>query len=396
MTTPKNVKDFANNIDFLMDELNASGFKATDVYSLSQDKCFCKSGNFLNIISHPSDFLSILFPNFSKSEIRQLVSFLFFAHHVISGNQINQKESMLFAVSKGNQGFVIFSKIFFLNVNNGVLAIRGECFNKSFVKPLDIEFHDIMYTLKKSFKNNITFYFEDMLEINTALINKMLIESVSDYFWRKNNSNVLIHLSDDDFINHFIELGQANVVDNKAPSLQLMHDNDVINLKELNNISYVDGIKSDMETATNFIFKFKYQDLRHTRSFFEKTMAVKSVDKIFQIIDLFVFKQKIHGLFRDSDLIQVFRSNCKKHQKNSLPYLTGLCIQICGLSINFTDRITVTDDICNGIDKITSDDFDYVERIYKCSFIQDIEKKFAMSAKDITNKSLLVYQMAII
>lgn len=396
MTIPKNVKCFANDISIFIDELKKAGFQS-DESDPVKNKCFHSSSNkFINIQSNANDFFAIIFPNFSTSEIRQLVSFLYFMKNIISGTILDQKDPMLFVVENGNQGFLIFSDIFHLNINNGVLAIRGECFHRKFIKPLDVEFHDIMYTLKRSFKNNLTFYFEDILEINTALINTMLTESVSDYFWRKNNSPVVKHLSDDDFIGQMIELGKSNIVDSKIPSLKIMSDYDSINIEQLNNSSYVDDVVAVLQTATNFIVQFQYQDLRYMRSFFEEVMDSKSIDAIFQIIDLYVFKQKIYGQFRKDDFIKVFRSNCKKHQKNSLPYLTGLCIQICGLSIVFTDVIKLSDDICHGIDKITSDDFAYVERTYKRAFIHDIEKKFEMAAKDINNKSILVYQMSVI
>jgi len=397
MSIPKTVKDFANNIDLLVSDLQVAGFQKNDQSILEKNKSFhVASKDFVYIMSDPISFLAVVFPNFTKSEIRQLVSFLSFMRNIVIGHKINQEDAILFTVENNHQGFMISSTIFCLNINDGVLAIRGEFFNNGLLKPLDVEFHDIMYTLKKFFKGNITFYFEDVLEINTALINTMITETVSDYFWRKNNSNILKHLSDNDFINQLIELGKANMVNSKVSALKIMHHYNEINLQQLYDQSYVDGVKSDMETATNFIFKFKYQELRQMRSFFEKMMTSESIDNIFQIIDLYVFKQKIHGLFRESDTIQVFRSNFNKHQKNSLPFLTGLCIQMCGLTIDFTDRVQLSDNICDGSDKIVSDNLYYVEKAYKFSLIKHLEQKFEMSSQEITNKSLIVYQMAVI
>lgn len=402
MTTQKTIKYFSNDIHLIVSDLVSAGFKSSDdigfVSGLAKSfKSFKSSPDkieFCNVSANPIDFLSVIFPNFSPNEIRELVSFLIFMNNIFSDNKVNHGESVDFCIENDNQGFTISSPILELNMNNNVLAIRGENLNKRLLKPLDIECHDIMYTLKKSLKSNLTFYFEDIFDVDTALINKMLNETVNEYFWRKNNSDIVKHLSDEDYIDHIFNLGKANMIRSKIPSLQLF--NGVANIKKLYNDSYSKSIRDEMMMADNFMVQFQYQDLYQMRTFFEKIMEPSAINHIFQLIDLYTFRLKINGQFRSNDEIKVFRSNLQRYKKGSLPYMNGLCIQFCGLSMAFTDVVTLSDDICNDTDKLVSDNLVYMEQNYKRRLIKYLESKFDTPAQHIDNNSVLVYQMAII
>jgi len=401
MSNQKTIESFVNHIDVLIADLAAAGYEQTHN---NVDKSFvlisdpAHTDGFCNITSTADDVFSILFPNFTSSEIKQFLSFLIFMANVFSHEHYSVNSKLNFSVTFGTNEFSLVSEIFWLEIKDNSLAIRGSNLSHVFIRPLDTDFHDFMYSLKKSFKRNVNVYFEDVVEIDNAAIHRIINEGVDDYFWRKNDCPSLNRISDTDFISSVVEFGKQNVVRSKMPSLDIHSQNHNMTIKKMYNKEYASEIERDLNSDHVIEVRFAYNELRHIKPLLKSVINEKELNFIFQIMELYIFKLKIEHTITDLDCVTVIRNHIKTLEKQSLLNHCYLKISLLDLHISFSDVIELEERVFRShrTTKLRSDSFETLHDNYKEQIISSIEKIIGLPSSEISNGSLLVHQMSII
>jgi hypothetical protein len=401
MESQKTIKSFLGNIAVLLDEFTAAGFerdnqKANKHMTTFADPQF--TDGFFNTCCTPYDFLQVIFPNFSSLEIKELSSFLVFMANVFSGETYSVKNPLNFSISFGLNEFNLSSEIFHIDMKSDSFAIRGSSLSHVFVRPLDTDFHDIMYSLKKSFKRNVNMYFEDVMDIDNNVIKTIINEGVDDYFWRKNDADVLNRITDLGFVQAAVEFGKNNVVRSKMPSLDIYSQNYKMNIKKMYNSEYAKEIERDLNSDHVVGLRFSHNELRHIKPLLSSVIKEKDLNLMFQIIEMYVFKMKIENKITDNDYVTVIRNHITTLQKESLLNHCYLKISILDLHISFSDIIEVEERVFQShkTSKFRSDGFETLYESYKHHVISSIEHMIGLPKNEINNGCLLVHQMAII
>lgn len=401
MSNQKTIESFVNHIDVLIADLTSAGYEQTHN---NVDKSFvlisdpAHTDGFCNITSTADDVFSILFPNFTSTEVKQFSSFLNFMANVFSHERYSVNSKLNFSITFGTNEFSLFSEIFWLEIKDNSLAIRGSNLSHTFIRPLDIEFHDFMYSLKKSFKRNVNVYFEDVVEIDNAVINTIVNEGVDDYFWRKNDCPSLNRISDTDFISSVVDFGKQNVVRSKIPSLDIHSQNHNMTIKKMYSKEYAAEIERDLNSDHVIEMRFSYNELRHIKPLLSSVIKEKDLNFIFQIMELYIFKLKIENKLTDLDYVTVLRNHINTLEKQSLLNHCYLKISLLDLHISFSDIIELEERVFRShkTTKLRSDRFETLHNTYKEQIISSIEKIIGLPANEINNGSLIVHQMAII
>lgn len=401
MSNQKTIESFVNHIDTLIADLLAAGFEQTHN---NVDKSFvlisdpAHTDGFCNITSTADNVFSILFPNFTSAEVKQFSSFLIFMANVFSDERYSVHSKLNFSVTFGTNEFSLVSEIFCLEIKDSSLVIRGSNLTHTFIRPLDTEFHDFMYSLKKSFKRNVNIYFEDVVEIDNSIIKTILNENVDDYFWRKNDCPSLNRISDADFIRSVVEFGKNNVVRSKVPSLDIHSQNHYMTIKKMYNNDYAAEIERGLISDHVIEIRFIYNELRHIKPLLKSVINEKDLNFIFQIMELYIFKLKIENKITDLDLVTVLRNHINTLEKQSLLNHCYLKISLLDLHISFSDVIELEERVFRShkTTKLRSDSFETLHDNYKEQIISSIEKIMGLPANEICNDSLLVHQMVII
>lgn len=411
MSTQKTIKSFVNdmslfandltNAGFTLGEVNARGKKLDRTESHKQFFSFFVTGGltgFYNISSKPADFLSVLFPNFKQHEVNELSSFLVFMAHLFTGVERSVDTVLDFTIEFDPSKFHMISNLFNITIEDGSFVIRANTLNKRYVRPLDVEFHDIMYSLKKAFKSNLTFYFEDIVKIDNSIVDKILNESVEDYFWRKNNNPVLNRISDTDYVRNLVKFSVRNMVKKKVPSFEARSQYTDMDMNKLRNKNYVVEVEDHFNKEHYISILFDYSDLRTMKPLFQSLIKEDDINLFFELIELYIFKMKIDCKIKQSDKIEIFRHHINKLDKDSLTTIKSIKLSILDFSIVFTDVIELNDNILNISDapSLVSDNFETLYQTYRNLVIKDIEKLFGMPSTSINNNTLLVHQMALI
>jgi hypothetical protein len=401
MESKQTIKSFLGNTAALLDAFTASGF---NIYAENAEKYMIKftdaqfTNGFINLTCKPSDFLEVVFPNFNSTEIKELSSFLVFLANVFGDEIYSVKNLMQFSVSFGANELSITSEIFYVDLKVNSFYMRGCSLTHVFMRPLDTDFHDIMYTLKKSFKSNVNMYFEDVIDIDNGVINTIINENSEDYFWRKNDAAVLNRITDTLFVHDVVEFGKKNVVRSKMPSLDIYSQNHKMNIKKLYSNEYAKQIERDLNNDHVIGFRFLPNELRHIQPLLSSVIKEKDLNLLFQIIELYVFKMKIENNITESDDVTIIRNHITTLQKASLLNHSYLKISILDLHISFSDVIEIEDCVFNSRRKweFRSDNFKDLYENYQQHTINSIEKIIGLPRDEINNDSLLVHQMAII
>lgn len=401
MESQKNIRSFLGNIAVLLDDFTAAGFEQSNAKADKQMMKFTDAqltDGFCNLTCKPSEFLEIIFPNFNPTEIKELSSFLVFMASVFGDETYSVKNSMSFSISFDANEFSITSEIFYVEIKADSFAIRGNNLAHVFIRPLDTDFHDIMYSLKKSFKRNVNMYFEDVMDIDNKVINTIVNEGVDDYFWRKHDADVLNRITDLGFVKAAVEFGKNNVVRSKMPSLDIYSQNYKMNIKKMYNSEYAKEIELDLNSDHVVGIKFAHPELRHIKPLLKSLIKEKDLDLMFQIIELYVFKMKIENKITDNDVITIIRNHITTLQKASLLNHCYLKISIFDLHISFSDIIEVEERVFRShkTSKFRSDEFENLYETYKHHVISSIEAIMGMPKNEITNAHLLVHHMATI
>jgi hypothetical protein len=401
MESQKTIKSFLGNIAVLVDDFTAAGFETSNDQAEKQMMKFTDSqftDGFINLTCKPSEFLEIIFPNFNPTEIKELSSFLVFMASVFGDETYSVKNSMSFSISFDANEFSITSEIFYVEIKADSFAIRGNNLAHVFIRPLDTDFHDILYSLKKSFKRNVNMYFEDVMDIDNKVINTIVNEGVDDYFWRKNDADVLNRITDLGFVQSAVEFGKNNVVRSKMPSLDIYSQNYKMNIKKMYNSEYAKEIERDLNSDHVVGIKFAHPELRHIKPLLKSLIKEKDLDLMFQIIELYVFKMKIENKITDNDVITIIRNHITTLEKASLLNHCYLKISIFDLHISFSDIIEVEERVFRShkTSKFRSDGFENLYETYKHHVISSIEQMIGLPKNEINNSCLLVHQMAVI
>lgn len=401
MSNQKTIESFVNHTDVLIADLVAAGFEQTHetvnkAFVIMRDTAH--TDGFCNITATADEIFSVIFPNFSFFEVKQLSSFLIFMANVFSDENYSINDKLNFSITFGVNEFSLFSEIFWLEIKDKSLAIRGSNLTHSFIRPLDTDFHDFMYSLKKSFKRNVNIYFEDVVEIDNTVIRSIVGESGNDYFWRKTACPSLNQISDADFVSSVVEFGKKNVVRSKIPSLDIHSQNHKMNIKKLYNKDYAAEIERDLNNDHVIEMRFLHNELRYIKPLLKSVIKEKDLNFIFQMIELYIFKLKIENKITDLDCVTVIRNHINTLEKQSLLNHCYLKISLLDLHISFSDVIELEERVFRShkVTKLRSDSFEALHDNYKEKIISSIEKIIGLPANEISNDSLLVHQMAII
>ena len=401
MNSQKTIKSFLGNTAVLIDDFTAAGFETSNESAQKQMMKFTDAqftDGFVNVTCKPSEFLEIVFPNFSSTEVKELSSFLVFMANVFGDESYLVNQSMHFSMSFSADEFSISSEIFHMDMKTDSFAIRGCNLTHVFVRPLDTDFHDVMYTLKKSFKRSVNMYFEDVVVIDNNVINTIITEGVDDYFWRKHDSPVLNRITDAGFVKAAVDFGKNNVVRSKMPSLDIYSQNYKMNIKKLYNNDYAQEIEQSLNADHVVGVKFAHPELRHIKPLLKSLIKEKDLDFMFQIIELYVFKMKIENKITDNDVITIIRNHITTLQKASLLNHCYLKISIFDLHISFSDIVEVEERVFRShkSSKFRSDSFENLYETYKHHVISSIEGIMGLPKNEITNAHLLVHHMSVI
>lgn len=401
MNSQKTIKIFLDNMAVLIDDFTAAGFQESNEKADKQIVKFTDpqlTEGFCNLTCKPNEFLEIIFPNFNSTEVNELTSFLVFMANIFDCETYSVKDSMQFSISFSANDFSINSKILHLDMKVGSFAIRGCNLTHVFVRPLDSDFHDIMYSLKKSFKRNVNMYFEDVVVIDNSVIKTIVTEGVDDYFWRKHDSSVLNRITDSGFVKAAVEFGKNNVVRSKMPSLDIYSQTNKMNIKKLYNNDYAQEIEQSLNDDNVVGIKFSHTELRHIKPLLKSIIKEKDLEWMFQIIELYVFKMKIANKISDNDVITIIRNHITTLRKESLLNHCYLKISIFDLHISFSDIIEVEERVFlnHKTAKLRSDGFENLCETYKHHVISSIAAIIGLPKNEITNAHLIVHQMATI
>lgn len=401
MNSQKTIKSFLGNMAVLLADFTAAGFEQSNAKADKQMMKFTDqqlTDGFCNLTCKPSEFLEIIFPNFNPTEIKELSSFLVFMASIFGDETYSVKNSMNFSISFDVNEFSITSEIFYVEMKADSFAIRGSNLAHVFIRPLDTDFHDIMYSLKKSFKRNVNMYFEDVMDIDNNVINTIINEGVDDYFWRKNGSPTLNRITDIGFVQAAVEFGKNNVVRSKMPSLDIYSQNHQMHIKKMYNSEYAKEIEQNLNSDHVVGLRFLHNELRHIKPLLKSVVKEKDLNTMFQIIELYVFKLKIENKITESDVVTIIRNHITTLQKESLLNHCYLKISILDLHISFSDIIEVEERVFRShkTSKFRSDGFETLYESYRHHVISSIEEIIGLPKNEIHNDNLLVHQMAII
>lgn len=338
--------------------------------------------------------LSFFLPNFTFSEIRQVISMFEFHYHLFC---LKPDENEVFNVIVTNNHITFNSKIIGLQMTQNDFELYQDFsfFESAYtIKKISIE--SFQKVITKQLKKSLSLYFKSNIkQINNELINNILNESIEKYDNRINNKHFFKKWSDHIFF--------KNIDDNltyvlKSYLYQDEEEVEPIDRLENKNIAI---IKQDIEHSVIELNKLQERinilvDANKTqiiRKLFQPVFIESELDYLISIISLMDFMEKIDNPYASKNVLFIDKEPTQLKSKDDVfcaNYIFNISVGDFSLNIGRETEIR-----SYSLYEYTykSDKFKSIYNSLVNLFKKEISKSLDITINEITNQHIKLQQM---
>jgi len=338
--------------------------------------------------------LSFFLPNFTSSEIRQVISMFEFHYHLFC---LKPDENEVFNVIVTNNHISFNSKIIALQMTQNDFEVyqNFSFFETAYsIKKLNIEsFQKVMI---KQLKKSLSLYFENNVkQVNNELINNVLNESIEQYDHRINNKHFFKKWDDHIF--------SKNIDDNltyilKSYLYQAEEEVEPIDRLENKNIAI---IKQDIEHSVMELNKLQERinilaDVNKTkiiRTLLQPVFIESELDYLISIISLMDFMEQIDNPYASKNVLFIDKESTELKSKDDVfcaNYIFNISVGDFSLNIGRETEIR-----SYSLYEYTykSDKFKSIYKSLVNLLKKDLSKSLDISSNEITTQHIKLQQM---
>lgn len=275
-------------------------------------------------------FYSIIFPDYSKSEIKQLNSLIFFIEKLFNANihNLHDEESLFTVMPSCIHAEKSHFRIKLVN-NQSFEFLTNHCH----IDLDNLSFDSVYFSLLKELKIKIEKYFcQENMFINTHVFNNMLNESCQEYLDRLYSDAISKPITTKEFL--------ESIHDEKLKQIIIQHNKPKNKIKEFKrNLGY-----NDLETS--FSINLPFDNLKELKKILRKSMNVKDIDCLFYILSLIEFYYQVLKQKKEPIQFVFTRYNHNNLNKSDLSHKYYVySISVANENHPDTERILFGDDV---------------------------------------------------
>lgn len=264
--------------------------------------------------------LSFFFPQFTKSEINQVIS-MFEFHHNLFCAPLTENEVFHFVVT--NNHITLSSKLVEFQVTKQSFEIYQECsfFESAYLlKKLTVD--DFQRVIIEQLKKSLSLYFnEDIKKITNKTISKVINESIEQYDKRINHKPFFKKWTDVDFIKNIKDSKLTYILkeyiyedEDVNKSLIFLENNDMVVIKHELEQHIIDltQLQERMEILVDV------HNVKAIKTIFKPVFNEKELSYIVSILSVMNFIEQIENPYSQQALISIEKEPSLYHSKDAV------------------------------------------------------------------------------